>query len=155
MDDLEGVSPQQQLEKKIEEQWYKWTDEHGLYDNNTIFGVDDEGNMELWVDTINHTTLSLYDNDSNFLNFRDIVDDHDNLNESVIAESFINAVNDFDPDDTFNELWSPELGERSSLKPSEFIKMLTEDKDYYEEKALKLNDEYGLSMDIDGPSMNI
>lgn len=143
------------LANKIETQWRDWTNKHGLYDQNTSFFIGDDGEMELLVDALNHTTLPINRSDGEFFKLEDIVDDHNNLNEAVIAESVINAVNNFDPDEEFNELWSPEYGEYNKFKPSEFIKMLTDDKEYYEEKAQELNDEYGLSIDITGPSMNI
>lgn len=36
--------------------------------------------IELWIDTFNHTTLSLNRGNGEFLKFEDIIDEHNNLN---------------------------------------------------------------------------
>lgn len=96
------------------------------------------------VEAPNHLTLSLP------ININEIVSDTLNdfeeileidellavLKEDLLDElegAVVKAVYELDIDDFFNEVWSYEFASHNHFKPSQFMEMLEEDNDYFEE----------------------
>jgi hypothetical protein len=52
-----------------------------------------------------------------------------------IVTSICDMMGEFDADDEFNELYSPEFMSHNGFTPSGFLAMLMEDKEYFEGKA--------------------
>ncbi|MHA3723747.1 hypothetical protein ACXR2T_07695 [Leucobacter sp. HY1910] len=50
-------------------------------------------------------------------------------------------LDDFDPDEQFDEIWSPEFGEHNGFTPRQFLDGLREDKAFFEHAAMRLRAE--------------
>ena len=48
-----------------------------------------------------------------------------------IAQAMINAIRDFDPEEEFNELWSPHFSRHTGISPFRFVDMLRADSKYF------------------------
>ena len=96
------------------------------------------------VEAPNHLTLSLQINVNEVVS--ETLNDFEEILEAggliaVIKEdlldelegAFIKAVYELNIDDFFNEVWSYEFAAHNHFKPSQFIQMLEEDNDYFEE----------------------
>lgn len=66
-----------------------------------------------------------------------------------LAQALRAAIDGLDVDDTFDELWSPEFGEHNGLTPSEFLKMLQEDKAELTLKAAQAEADNGIKPSLD------
>jgi hypothetical protein len=51
--------------------------------------------------------------------------------KSFILNSYMMAIESFDIDEEFNKLWSPSFGKHNNFTPSEFMKILEEDYQYF------------------------
>jgi hypothetical protein len=60
----------------------------------------------------------------------------DNMNDIIYKT--VTTLNDFDADDRFTELWDVDFSKRTGFSPSQFVKMLQEDKETFQELADKL-----------------
>ncbi|MCL8206278.1 hypothetical protein M5361_14155 [Ligilactobacillus agilis] len=47
----------------------------------------------------------------------------------------------FDADDEFDEIWSYEFGKHNNFRPSQFLRMLLEDEDYFDQCSEKMYQE--------------
>lgn len=50
---------------------------------------------------------------------------------SYIINQYKKIIQEFDIDEVFNELWSYDFAKRNQFKPSEFIKILESDIEYF------------------------
>lgn len=96
------------------------------------------------VEAPNHLTLSLQINVNEVVSetlndFEEIIETDELMaviKEDLLDElegAFIKAVYELDIDDFFNEVWSYEFAEHNHFKPGQFMEMLEEDNEYFEE----------------------
>lgn len=96
------------------------------------------------VEAPNHLTLSLQINVNEVVSetlndFEEIIETDELMaviKEDLLDElegAFIKAVYELDSDDFFNEVWSYEFAEHNHFKPGQFMEMLEEDNEYFEE----------------------
>lgn len=78
------------------------------------------------IEAPNHTTIPIQ------LNIEDLKDNRNNFISFVIKEYQI-SLESFDVDEIFNELWSESFGKHNNFKPSEFLRILEQDKAYFEQ----------------------
>ena len=111
--------------------------------NNACIEYGDK-NVTCIVEAPNHLTLSLQlkidEIVSETLNdFEEILEADELIaviKEDLLDElegAFIKAVYELNIDDFFNEVWSYEFASHNHFKPSQFMEMLEEDNDYFEE----------------------
>lgn len=74
----------------------------------------DENNRYITIEAPNHSTLP--------------VDFEKEATVDEVRQSMVDVMDSFDPDEEFDGLWSPEFGNHNKLSPSEFMKILKEDK---------------------------
>lgn len=112
--------------------------EQAAWDIIEDFGLDygnaelctQDGNVIVTVEAPNNATISVWvemNEDA----------DHDELPELIKSE-IASAMYGFDVDDEFTELWSAEFGKHNGFTPSQFLRMLTEDQEFFVETALSL-----------------
>ncbi|WP_241964986.1 hypothetical protein [Staphylococcus simulans] len=80
------------------------------------------------IEAPNHTTLHIQ------LNIEELKNEKSGLRFYIFNE-YEKHINEFDVDDYFNELWSQEFGEHNHFTPSQFLKILEEDKAYFEKSV--------------------
>lgn len=102
-------------------------DEHNLHHGNAevIIGHQD---ITMSIEAPQHTVMSVYFNQS----------DIEQLHEpdafyGIVTKRIKEAVEHFDVDAEFDELWSPAFRDHNGFKASQFIRLLESDKRYFEE----------------------
>lgn len=116
----------------------RFIDHYNLAHGNSEVDVCDDG-VIIVVEAPRHTVLSL-DMRDDFELFEALLNEKDkqeqvSLIHNRIKELFIEAVNDFDVDDEFNELWSSGFSSRNGFSAREFIDLLSNDQTFFEEVA--------------------
>lgn len=103
----------------------------GNGDVETFTDINGQPVINVNIEAPNHTTLSIQFN-------------HLEINKlkshfmTTYASKAIETINLFDPDETFNELWSQSFAEHNNFKPSEFINILQEDQQFFLEERDRL-----------------
>lgn len=82
------------------------------------------------IEAPNHTTLSIE------LDIEELKNEKSGLRFYVFNE-YEKHINEFDVDEYFNEIWSEAFGEHNQFTPSQFLKMLEEDKAYFEKSVAR------------------
>ncbi|MDQ7134595.1 hypothetical protein [Staphylococcus aureus] len=82
------------------------------------------------IEAPNHTTLHIQ------LNIEELKNEKSGLRFYIFNE-YEKSINEFDIDDYFNELWSQEFGEHNHFTPSQFLRILEEDKAYFEKSVAR------------------
>ncbi|MGC9651024.1 hypothetical protein ACO2FA_13170 [Staphylococcus warneri] len=77
------------------------------------------------IEAPNHTTIPIQ------LNIKDLKENKSSL-LSFVIEQYESSIKTFDVDEIFNELWSESFGKHNNFKPIEFLRLLEEDKAYFE-----------------------
>ncbi|OZG59903.1 hypothetical protein BLEM_2078 [Bifidobacterium lemurum] len=77
-----------------------------------------DGYLYMTVEAPNHATVS--------------VDVDGTADEERLRRFLATAMDDFDPDEEFDKLWSSDFAELNGFTPSGFIGMLQEDKDFFD-----------------------
>ena len=99
-------------------------EEHDLdYGNSEAVITDGDDAIGVTVEAPNNSTISGFIPISKTTTKRDIV------------TSICDMMGEFDADDEFNELYSPEFMSHNGFTPSGFLAMLMEDQEYFEGKA--------------------
>ena len=94
--------------------------------------VDIEDSMiDIIIEAPNHTTLHVQFMDE------DIEKLKSEFMETYIIKT-IEAIDWFDPEDTFNELWSTEFGEHNGFTAFQFVDILKEDERFFKEEKERL-----------------
>lgn len=76
------------------------------------------------IESPNHTTITIN------LNVNDLKENKNSI-ISYIINQYQKIIQEFDIDEVFNELWSDDFSNRNQFKPSEFIKILESDMEYF------------------------
>ena len=58
-----------------------------------------------------------------------------------ITQAMIDAMRDFDPEEEFNELWSPDFSSHNGISPVRFVDMLRADSEYFNAMADRMEKE--------------
>lgn len=77
------------------------------------------------IEAPNHTTIPIQ------LNIEELKDNRNNF-ISFVIEQYQISLESFDVDEEFIELWSKSFSEQENITPSQFLKILEEDKAYFE-----------------------
>ena len=91
----------------------------------------DDSMINVTIEAPNHTTL----------NIQFIDDEIKNLESefmSTYIKHAIKRIDDFDPEETFNELWSPEFAKHNNFSPFQFMDILKEDDQFFKEEKDRL-----------------
>lgn len=98
----------------------------------TEYYAFDFGNAEAYVqndclycsiEARNNTTISLW--------VGQIEDETPAQCRKEITQAMIDAIRDFDPEEEFNELWSPRFSSHTGISPFRFVDMLRADSEYF------------------------
>lgn len=103
--------------------------DHLSFGNSEVVVNDDQ--VDVTIEAPNHTTLVVQ-----FLG-----NEVQKLKEKFMttyATRAIQVIDSFDPDDTFNELWSKKFAEHNHFTPSGFIRILEEDQQFFKEERERL-----------------
>lgn len=122
----------------------RFIDHHVLSYGNSEVDVCDDG-VIIIVEAPRHTVLSL-DMRDDFELFEALLNEDDKSKQVTLIHDrikglFIEAVNDFDVDDEFNALWSPDFSSHNNFSAREFISMLSNDQTFFEEVAQIIKEE--------------
>lgn len=121
----------------------RFIDRYNLSHGNAEVDVCDDG-VIIVVEAPRNTTLSL-DMRGDFELCEALLNVDDNkrvtLIHNEIKELFIEAVNDFDVDDEFDELWSSDFSSHNNLSAREFIDILSSDQTFFEEVSQRIKKE--------------
>mgnify|MGYP007022641280 CR=1 FL=1 len=117
MPDVDAPVTQENLEAFLEA--------GGLQYGNAEISVYPDGSPYVSIEGPNHATLTV-----------NVVDAEDTMGD-VYAEA-ANRMEDFDPEEEFNELWSRQFGEHNHYTPSQFLAMLNADAEFFEERGDEL-----------------
>lgn len=116
----------------------RFIDHNVLAYGNSEVDVYDDG-VIIVVEAPRHTVLSL-DMRGDFELFEALLNEEDKQERVTLIHDrikglFIEAVNDFDVDDEFDELWSSGFSSRNNFSAREFIDLLSNDQTFFEEVA--------------------
>ncbi|SUL87597.1 hypothetical protein [Staphylococcus aureus] len=95
----------------------------GLVNINSEVFIEDDVIFSV-IESPNHTTITIN------LNVNDLKENKDSI-ISYILHQYQKIIQEFDIDEVFNELWSDDFANRNQFKPSEFIKILESDMEYF------------------------
>ncbi|HDZ8777270.1 TPA: hypothetical protein RUV26_002475, partial [Staphylococcus aureus] len=95
----------------------------GLVNINSEVFIEDDVIFSV-IESPNHTTITIN------LNVNDLKENKDSI-ISYIINQYQKIIQEFDIDEVFNELWSDDFSNRNQFKPSEFIKILESDMEYF------------------------
>ncbi|MCA1235762.1 hypothetical protein LC188_07575 (plasmid) [Staphylococcus aureus] len=95
----------------------------GLVNINSEVFIEDDVIISI-IEAPNHTTITIN------LNVNDLKENKDSI-ISYIINQYQKIIQEFDIDEVFNELWSHDFAKRNQFKPSEFIKILESDIEYF------------------------
>ena len=118
---------------KIEQIAQNIIEEYELNYNNAEIIADNEG-CQMIVEAPNHATVTI----DIYLN------DIDKGNKEVkiaMLNKIADKIKCFDADDEFDEIWSYEFGKHNNFRPSQFLRMLLEDEDYFDQCSEKMYQE--------------
>lgn len=104
--------------------------DHLSFGNSEVVVNDDQ--VDVTIEAPNHTTLVVQ-----FLG-----NEVQKLKEKFMttyATRAIQVIDSFDPDDTFNEVWSKKFAEHNHFTPSGFIRILEEDQQFFKEERERLH----------------
>lgn len=91
----------------------------------------DDSMINVTIEAPNHTTLNIQ-----------FIDDEIKNIESEFMSTYIKhaikRIDDFDPEETFNELWSPEFAKHNNFSPFQFMDILKEDDQFFKEEKDRL-----------------
>ena len=82
-----------------------------------------DGCLYVSIEAPNNATFSLWVND--------IKDETPVQCRKEIMQAMIDAMRDFDPEEEFDEIWSPDFSSHNGISPFKFVKMLEEDAEYF------------------------
>ena len=98
------------------------------YGNGGFDCLEDNERFIGYIEAPNNTTLTI---DIDF-------DLDEEMTDEEIEEEFLNnikeAIDDFDPESTFEEIWHPNF----EIKAFRFVEMLKEDEEFFEDKVLEI-----------------
>jgi hypothetical protein len=97
----------------------------------------DGGNAEISVEDGGRVYTTL-EGDNNATVVVDL-DAKDGTGTKEFVSAAKEALNGFDPDEEFDELWSDDFGKWNGFTPSQFMNMLREDDEQFEETADEMN----------------
>ena len=86
--------------------------------------------MDVTIEALNHSTVTVT-----------IPLDHELTEgeiDSQIRKEMGKVAMDFDAEETFEELWSPEFSEHNNMSAFTFVKILQEDEEFFQELATRL-----------------
>lgn len=102
---------------------------HLNFGNGEVYA--DDSMINVTIEAPNHTTL----------NIQFIDDEIEKLKSefmSTYIKHTIKTIDCFDPEDTFNELWSTEFGEHNGFTAFQFVDILKEDEQFFKEEKERL-----------------
>lgn len=102
---------------------------HLDFGNNEVY-IDDSM-INVTIEAPNHTTLNIQfiDNEIEKLKSEFM---------STYIKHAIKTIEAFDPEETFNELWSPEFANHNNFTPFQFVEILKEDEQFFKEEKDQL-----------------
>lgn len=102
---------------------------HLDFGNNEVY-IDDSI-INVTIEAPNHTTLNIQfiDNEIEKLKSEFM---------STYIKHTIKTIEAFDPEETFNELWSPEFANHNNFTPFQFVEILKEDEQFFKEEKDEL-----------------
>ena len=86
-----------------------------------------DGCLYVSIEALNNTTISLW--------VGQVEDETPAQCRKEITQAMIDAIRDFDPEEEFDELWSPDFSRHNGISPFRFVDMLKEDSEYFNAMA--------------------
>ena len=116
MPDVDAPVTQENLEAFLEA--------GGLDYNNAEADTDSDGSTNITIEAPNHATMSFTTNEG------------DSMGD--VYRRAVERMENFDPEEEFNELWSRQFGKHNHYTPSQFLAMLNADAEFFEERGDEL-----------------
>ena len=108
--------------REIADKLEEFTEDHELNHNNSFVDVESDDRIIMNIEAPNHTTLQIDFFDTLLEELRE------NFTETLHRE-VRRCIEDFDVNERFDDLYSPNF----EFEPLEFMEMLKEDKEYFNE----------------------
>lgn len=102
---------------------------HLNFGNGEVY--TDDSMINVTIEAPNHTTLNIQ-----------FIDDEIEKLKSEFKTTYlikaIKTIDGFDPEETFNELWSPEFANHNNFSPFQFVEILKEDEQFFKKEKDRL-----------------
>lgn len=107
----------------------EYVTDHLNFGNGEVY-IDDSM-INATIEAPNHTTLNIQfiDNEIEKLKSKFM---------STYIKHAIKTIEAFDPEETFNELWSPEFANHNNFSPFQFMEILKKDEQFFKEEKDRL-----------------
>ena len=93
----------------------------------------DDSMINVTIEAPNHTTLNIQ-----FIGADIKILESEFM--STYLKHAIETIDDFDPEKTFNEAWSPQFAKHNNFSPFQIMEILKEDEQFFKEKkVLRIN----------------
>lgn len=107
----------------------EYVTDHLNFGNGEVY-IDDSM-INVTIEAPNHTTLNIQ-----------FIDDEIEKLKSEFKTTYlvkaIKTIEAFDPEETFNELWSSDFGKHNNFTPFQFVEILKEDEQFFKEEKDQL-----------------
>lgn len=113
--------------REIADKLEEFTEDHELNHNNSFVDVESDDRIIMNIEAPNHTTLQIDFFDTLLEELKE------NFTETLHRE-VRRCIEDFDVNERFDDLYSPNF----EFEPLEFMEMLKEDKEYFNEVLKEL-----------------
>lgn len=102
---------------------------HLNFGNGEVY--TDNSMINVTIEAPNHTTLNIQFIDNEIEKLKSEF-------KTTYLIKAIKTIEAFDPEETFNELWSPDFGKHNNFTPFQFVEILKEDEQFFKEEKKQL-----------------
>lgn len=102
---------------------------HLNFGNGEVY--TDNSMINVTIEAPNHTTLNIQFIDNEIEKLKSEF-------KTTYLIKAIKTIEAFDPEETFNELWSPDFGKHNNFTPFQFVEILKEDEQFFKEEKEQL-----------------
>lgn len=102
---------------------------HLNFGNGEVY--TDDSMINVTIEAPNHTTLNIQFIDNEIEKLKSEF-------KTTYLIKAIKTIEAFDPEETFNELWSPDFGKHNNFTPFQFVEILKEDEQFFKEEKDQL-----------------
>jgi len=107
----------------------EYVTDHLNFGNGEVY-IDDSM-INATIEAPNHTTLNIQFIDNEIKKLKSEF-------KTTYLIKTIKTIEAFDPEETFNELWSPEFANHNNFSPFQFMEILKKDEQFFKEEKDRL-----------------
>lgn len=107
----------------------EYVTDHLNFGNGEVYA--DDSMVNVTIEAPNHTTLNIQFIDNEIEKLKSEF-------KTTYLVKAIKTIEAFDPEKTFNELWSSDFGKHNNFTPFQFVEILKEDEQFFKEEKDQL-----------------